>query len=160
MYRIKKEILINSTPKKVWEVFADIEKWPELCSYVSKVYWNTSKKWTLDSSFTQVIVNIIPLKKNVSHTKFIKIIPGKIVTWTGTRTLIKGVHTLKFKRINNAGKSKISGTNFVGKTKVSNIEYFKGPLAPIIFPFIKNRFEHYFEQFLKGLKGKVEKQKA
>jgi len=144
--KIKKEIIINSTPKKVWEVFSDIEKWPELCSYVSKAYWNTSEKWALDSSFTQVIVNIIPLKKNISHTKFIKIIPGKIVTWTGTRTLIKGVHTLKFEKINS-------------KTRVVNLEYFKGPLAPIIFPFIKNRFEAYFEQFLKGLKRKTEEQK-
>ena len=81
----------------------------------------------------------------MTANKFIKINPGKIVTWTGTRTLIKGVHTLKFEKIN-------------GKTKVSNIEYFKGPLAPIIFPFIKNRFENYFDSFLKGLKGKVEGQ--
>lgn len=144
MYQIKKEIIINASPKRVWNVFSELEKWPELCNYVSKAYWNTSKKWTLDSSFTQIIVNIIPLKKNISRTKFIKIIPGKIVTWTGTRTLIKGVHTLKFEKIN-------------GKTKVSNIEYFTGPLAPLIFP-LKNRIENYFEQFLKGLKGKVEGQ--
>ena len=52
MYQIKKEIIINSTPKKVWEVFSKIEKWPELCSYISKAYWNTPEKWALDSSFT------------------------------------------------------------------------------------------------------------
>lgn len=145
MFQIKKEIIIDSPKKKVWDVFSELEKWPELCNYISKAYWVTSKKWTLDSSFTQIVVNIIPLNKNISHTKFIKIIPGKIATWTGTRSLIKGVHTFKFEKINN-------------KTKVVNIEYFKGPLAPIIFPFIKNNFSLYFEQFLKGLKRKVEKQ--
>ena len=71
--------------------------------------------------------------------------PYKSVTWTGTRSLIKGIHTFKFEKINK-------------KTKVTNIEYFKGPLAPIIFPFIKNKFEIYFERFLNGLKRKVEKQ--
>ena len=39
-----------------------------------------------------------------------------------------------------------------------NIEYFKGPLAPLIFPFIEGKFEIYFERFLNGLKTKAEKQ--
>ena len=145
MPQIKKEIIINAPVKKVWKIFSDIEKWPELSDYISKAYWTTSKKWTLESSFTQVIVNIIPFMKSVSHTRFIKIIPAKIVTWTGTRPLIRGIHTLKFENIDN-------------KTRVINLEYFKGPLAPFIFPFIKNKFEHYFEQFLIGLKAEAEKQ--
>ena len=145
MFQIKKEIIIDSPKKKVWDVFSEIEKWPELCNYISKAYWTTNKKWALESSFTQIMVNIVPFVKNISYTKFIEISPYKSVTWTGTRSIIKGVHTFKFKRINN-------------KTKVINIEYFKGPLAPIIFHFIKNNFNLYFEQFLKGLKRKVEKQ--
>ena len=59
--------------------------------------------------------------------------------------MIRGIHSFKFE-------------NFKNKTKVVNKEYFKGPLAPIIFPFIKNKFEFHFEQFLNGLKRKVEEQ--
>ena len=145
MFQIKKEIIINAPVKRVWKIFSDIERWPELSDYISKAYWTTSKKWTLDSSFTQIILGIVPFMNNVSHIRFIKIIPAKIVTWTGSRKLIRGVHTLKFENINN-------------KTKVINLEYFKGPLAPFIFPFIKNRFERFFEQFLRGLKAEAEKQ--
>ena len=142
MIIIKRYIIINSSPKKIWDVFCDIEKWPQLTSFISKAYWNNDKKWTLDSSFTQVLVNIVPWKR-VSKTKFKEIIPMKSVTWTGTGYLLVGVHTLKFEKIGN-------------KTKVSNIEYFKGPLAPFVTPLIKSKFEAYFEEFLKGLKRKVE----
>jgi len=142
--RIHKEIIIDAPVKEVWNVFSEVEEWPELCNNIVKTYWNTKEKWTLDSSFTQIVKDIIPLKI-ISKTKFIEIIPYKKVTWTGTRPLIRGIHIFKFEKINK-------------KTKVTNIEYFKGPLAPIIFPFIKNKFEIYFERFLNGLKRKVEKQ--
>lgn len=145
MFNIKKEIIINANPEKVWNSFSKIEEWPQLSKFILKVYWNTSKKWTLDSSFTQVIVNIVPFMKTVSRIKFKEIIPMEKVTWTGNRSLIKGIHTLKFEKIN------------LNKTKVSNIEHFEGPLAPIIFPLIKKNFETYFEQFLLGLKRKAEK---
>jgi hypothetical protein len=140
---IKKEIIINADISKVWSIFCKIEDWPDFCSYISKAYWTTETKWTLDSSFTQII-NILPVSKNVSKIRFIEIVPDKKVTWTGTRKLIRGVHTFRFEVINN-------------KTKVINEEYFEGILAPIIFPFIKGRFNYYFEDFLRGLKSKVEK---
>jgi|TARA_B100001964_G_scaffold244700_1_gene327339 hypothetical protein len=142
--RIHKEIIIDAPVKEVWNVFSEVEEWPALCSNIVKIYWTSREKWSLNSTFTQIVKNITPLRI-ISHTKVIKIMPYKSVTWTGTRSLIKGIHTFKFEKINK-------------KTKVTNIEYFKGPLAPIIFPFIKNKFEIYFERFLNGLKRKVEKQ--
>ena len=144
MMQISKEIIINAPIKEVWGVFSKLEEWPELCNNIVKTYWNTKEKWTLESSFTQIVKGITPLKI-ISKTKFIEIVPYKKVTWTGTRSTIQGVHTFKFEKINK-------------KTKVTNIEYFKGPLAPLIFPFIEGKFEIYFERFLNGLKTKAEKQ--
>jgi len=140
---IKKYILINSPPKKVWKSFSQLEKWPEYCNYIEKAYWTSPKKWALNSTFVQIIK--IGLIRRVSHPKIIKIKKGKYATWTGTGSLVQGIHSLKFEKI---GKN---------KTKVINKEYFKGPLAFIIFPLIKNKFEKYFEQFLKGLKKESEK---
>ena len=142
MMQINKEIIINAPLKKAWSVFSNLEEWPEWSGFILKAYWTCPKKWAVDSTFTQVIKGI-GLVKRTSHPKIIKIKLMHHVTWTGTGSLIKGVHTFKFEKINK-------------KTKVINIEYFKGPLAPIIFPFIKNRFNTYFEQFLKGLKRKAE----
>lgn len=142
--QVKKEIIINASPEKVWDIFSDIERWPEICDYISKVQWTSETRWNLNSTFQQVVKNIVPFRNLVSNAKIISINPGKSVTWCGSRKLIRGFHTLNFEGLNE-------------QTKVINIEKFKGPLAPILFPFIKRRFERYFEQFLIGLKREVEK---
>ena len=141
--QIKKEIIINVASSKVWKIFSQIEKWPEYCDCIKKAYWTSPKKWSLNSTFVQIIK--IGAIKRVSYPRIIKIKKGKYVTWTGTGSLVQGVHTLIFEKINNK------------KTKVVNKEYFKGILAPIVFPFIKSKFEEYFRQFLDGLKIESEK---
>lgn len=141
--KLAKEIIINTSSQKVWKSFSHIEKWPKYCDCIKKAYWTSPKKWSLNSTFTQVIK--IGILKRVSYPRIIKIKRGKYVTWTGTGSLVQGVHTLIFEKINNR------------KTKVVNKEYFKGILALIIFPFIKSKFEGYFEQFLNGLKRECEK---
>ena len=140
---IIKRAIINAPPKKVWKAFSQLEKWPTYCNYIKKACWTSPEKWSLNSTFTQVIK--IGILKRASHPRIIKIKKGKYVTWTGTGSLVQGVHTLIFKKISN------------NKTKAVNKEYFKGILAPIIFPFIKNKFGEYFQQFLNGLKKELEK---
>ena len=141
--KLTKEIIINASSQKAWKAFSQLEKWPVYCDYIRKAYWTSPEKWSLNSTFTQVIK--IGILKRVSHPRVINIKKGKYVTWTGTGSLVLGVHTLIFERIND------------NKTKVINKEYFKGILAQIIFPFIKNKFEEYFWQFLNGLKRESEK---
>ncbi|MBW2977195.1 SRPBCC family protein [Candidatus Woesearchaeota archaeon] len=142
--RIYKEIIINAPVKKVWRVFSELEKWPKWGGYVLDACWTSGKKWALNSTFKQVMKGVYPIKKINSNPQIIKIKPGAYATWEGRRKLLKGVHTFKFEGINK-------------KTKVANIEHFKGPLAPVIFPFIKHKFEKYFWQFLNGLKREAEK---
>ena len=141
--QIYKEVEINAPINKVWKAFSQLEKWPKYCDCIKKAYWTSPKKWSLNSTFVQII-KIGPIKKT-SYPIIIKIKKGKYVAWTGTGSLVQGVHTLMFKKINN------------NQTKVINREYFKGILALIIFPFIKNKFEEYFGQFLNGLKKESEK---
>ena len=141
--QISKEIIINAPLKNVWNTFSKLEEWPNLCNNIVKIYWTSGEKWSLNSTFTQIVKNITPFRI-VSHAKVIEIMHGKNVTWIGARSLIRGIHTFRFENINK-------------KTRVINMEYFKGTLAWLIFPFIKSKFEIYFETFLSGLKIKAEK---
>jgi len=142
MLKINKSIIIDASPSETWEVFSELEKWPKYCDYITKAYWTSKERWNSHSTFVQVMKGIGPFNYT-SHPKIIKIKKQNFVAWTGTGSLVQGVHTLTFQKINN-------------KTKVINKEYFKGILAPIIFPFIKKKFEEYFEQFLNGLKRETE----
>ena len=141
--QIKRDLIVNAPVSKVWKTFSKLEKWTDYSGYIKKACWTSPEKWSLNSTFTQVIK--IGILKRVSHPRIIKIKKCNYVTWTGTGSLVQGVHTLIFEKINNK------------KTKAVNTEYFKGILAPIIFPFIKNKFEEYFWQFLNGLKRESEK---
>ena len=141
--QIKIGLIVNAPINKVWNAFSQLEKWPKYCDCITKAYWTSPKKWALNSTFVQIIK--IGLIKRISYPRIIKIQKGKYVTWTGTGYLVQGAHTLIFEKINNK------------KTKVVNKEYFKGILAPIVFPLIKNKFEEYFKQFLDGLKREAEK---
>ncbi len=141
---IKKEILIDADIKKVWKIFSELEKWPQWGGYIITTRWISKGKWKKNSKFLQIVKGFGFIKKFISNPKIIEIKQCRIIKWAGTRKFIKGVHTFKFNKIGN-------------KTKVTNIEYFEGLLAPILFPFIKSNFEQYFEQFLKGLKKEAEK---
>jgi len=141
---IKKEIMIDSDIKNVWDAFCKIESWNSYCNEIIEAKWISKEKWKLNSRFTQTIKLFPLIGIFKSNPKFLKIAPFKEAAWKGNRKLICGVHTFKFKKI---GK----------KTKVSNIEYFKGHLAFFILPLIKRRFEKYFENFNQGLKTEAEK---
>ena len=141
--KLAKEIIISASSQKVWKAFSQLEKWPKYCDCIKKAYWTSPKKWFLNSTFMQII-RIGPIKR-ISYPRIINIKRGNYVTWTGTGSLVQGVHTLIFEKISN------------NKTKAVNTEYFKGILAPIIFPLIKNELDDYFGQFLEGLKKESEK---
>ena len=139
---IKKEIVINSDVKKVWKVFSQLENWPKWGHYILSAKWLSGKKWKTNSTFIQKIKGFLFFKVYSSKCRVLKTEKYRLIKWEGTRKLIQGVHLLKFEKIGS-------------KTKFSNIEYFKGPLAPFIYPFIKKRFELYYEKFNKGLKREV-----
>ena len=141
---IKKEIIINSDVKKVWKVFCELENWPKWGYYILNAKWLSNKKWERGSKFVQVVKRFGIFNEIKSKSVILNVIPTEYTKWSGTRKLVRGVHSLQFIK---AGK----------KTKVVNTEYFEGLLAPFIFPFIKKNFEMYFEQFNKGLKNEVEK---
>ena len=141
---IKKEIIINSDVKKVWKVFCKMENWPKWGYYVLSAKWLSNSKWKTNSKFIQKIKSLLFFKIYNSKCRILKIKKYRLIEWEGTRKLIQGVHSLKFKKIGN-------------KTKFSNMEYFKGPLAPLIYPLIKKRLELYYEKFNKGLKREAEK---
>ena len=141
---IKKEIMINADITTVWQIFSRLERWPKWGGYIINAGWNTKKKWKQGSKFTQIVKGFNVIKSLKSEPMIIKIKPYSIVTWRGARKLIKGIHTFKFQKVGS-------------RTKVTNEEYFKGLLAPILFPLIKNNFEIYFQKFLDGLKKEAEK---
>lgn len=141
---IQKEIIINADIKDVWEIFYDLERWPEWSSYIIETKWITKGKWEKGCKFIQVVKGFGIIKKFQSKSIIKEVKPYNTVTWYGTRKWIMGTHTFKFQKIKN-------------KTKVKNFEYFSGFAAPLLFPFFKNNFNLYFKQFLYGLKKESEK---
>ena len=141
---VNKEIIINADIKKVWRIFSRLEEWPKWGGYIIKTKWLSKRKWKTGAMLKQTIKGFDIMKEYTSISKIIEAKPYNLVIWTGTGLLVRGIHTIKFEKIDK-------------KTKVSNIEQLKGPLAPIIAPFVKDKFEIYFEQFLDGLKIEAEK---
>ena len=141
---IKKEIIINSDVKKVWEIFCRLENWPKWGHYILGTKWLSGKRWRKNSMFVQQISGFLFFKVYNSKCRVLEVEKYKIIKWEGTRKLIQGVHVLKFEKIGN-------------KTKFSNIEYFKGPLAYFIYPLVKKRFELDYDKFNNGLKREAEK---
>lgn len=141
---IKKEILISADISKVWKIFSQLENWPKWSGCILKAKWISEDEWKKDSLFAQTAKGFGFIKQFKSDVRIVEIKPYKKVKWTGTRKLINGTHAFEFIKID-------------GKTKVINHEYFKGLLAPVLFPLFKNDFELHFEQFLNGLKKEAEK---
>mgnify|MGYP001614861096 CR=1 FL=1 len=142
--QIKKEILINADVKKVWKIFSKLERWSMWSDCITNAKWISKTEWKTGSKFTQTVKGFGIFRAFKSNPVILDVKLFKLISWSGTRKLIKGVHTFKFQKIGN-------------KTKVLNIEHFRGLLAPFIFPLIKNKFGLYFEQFLNGLKIEAEK---
>ncbi len=136
--------MINADVKKVWKIFCQLENWPKWGGYIIETKWLSKEKWEEDSRFMQIVMGFGFIKQFKSQPRILEVKTYDTIAWTGTRKLIKGVHTFKFEKISN-------------KTKVTNIENFTGLLAPIIFPVIKSKFNIYFQQFLNGLKKEAEK---
>ena len=141
---VKKEIIINANVKRVWRIFSRLEEWPKWGGYIIRTKWLSKTKWKRGAMLKQTIKGFDIMKEYTSISKIIEAKSHNLVIWTGTGLLVRGIHTIKFQRINN-------------RTKVSNIEQLKGPLAPFIAPFVKDKFEIYFEEFLRGLKREAEK---
>ena len=136
--------MINADVKKVWKIFCQLENWPKWGGYIIETKWLSKEKWGEGSRFMQIVMGFGFIKQFKSQPRILEVKTYDTIAWTGTRKLIKGVHTFKFEKISN-------------KTKVTNIENFTGLLAPIIFPVIKSKFNIYFQQFLNGLKKESEK---
>ena len=141
---IEKEIVINADVKKVWKIFCQLESWHRWGGYVIHTKWISKGKWKKNSKFLQVVKGFGFIKQFESQPRILEVKNYNTIKWAGTKKFIKGVHTFKFEKIGN-------------KTKVMNMENFTGLLAPLISPLIKNKFNMYFEQFLKGLKKEAEK---
>jgi len=141
---IKREIIVNSDIKKVWRIFSQLENWPKWGYYILGAKWLSKSRWKPNSMFIQKIRGFLFFKVYNSKCRILKVEKYKLIKWEGTRKLIQGVHILKFEKIGN-------------KTKFSNIEYFKGPLASFIYPLVKKRFNFDYGKFNSGLKREVEK---
>ena len=159
---VKKEIIINANVKRVWRIFSRLEEWPKWGGYIIRTKWLSKTKWKRGAMLKQTIKGFDIMKEYTSISKIIEAKSHNLVIWTGTGLLVRGIHTIKFEKIDNTRKNQRfsryrKSKGFSCKTKVSNIEQLKGPLAPIIAPFVKDKFEIYFEQFLEGLKREAEK---
>lgn len=142
MRAIETEIIINSTPEKVWKVLMDLERYPEWNPFVTEISGVPRKgeilsvviKTGKDSQmrFTPTVVEV------EDHCKF---------AWLGSfifRGLFDGRHEFRIKKIGE------KMTRFIHR------ESFRGVLTPVFMWAIEANTRRGFQEMNEALKRRVE----
>ena len=113
---LQQQTATRSPRSAVWEVFADIERWPEWNSVCEKVRIIEGTPWTPGFRFHMVLRmagRAVPFEPVVVHAE-----PERVVTWTSTRFTVTGTRTFTLD----------SGD---GSTLISDTKRFSSPVLPV-----------------------------
>ncbi len=136
---VASEIVVNATPEEVWQVWSQIEQWPEWSSELhNSAKFTSDNKWEVGSTFEQNIN--LGMAGTVTSYETLKVVDqGKKVMWWKDKEGIKSCHTWVFE---NAG---------VGKTKITNIEVFDGTIIGLMKPILISDWQKKFDSSLVNL---------
>lgn len=138
------DIIINSTPEKIWAVLTDFTNYPNWNPFITSLTGNfeVGKK---------IMVRIEPPEAKVNTFKptVTAYEPKKKLSWLGVflmRGIFDGEH--KFELTDNGN----------GTTTLVQSEHFIGILVPLFKKMLNNNTRRGFEAMNKKLKEQVEKQ--
>ncbi|WP_411812625.1 SRPBCC family protein [Chryseobacterium scophthalmum] len=138
------DIIINSTPEKIWAVLTDFTNYPNWNPFITSLTGNfeVGKK---------IMVRIEPPEAKVNTFKptVTAYEPKKKLSWLGVflmRGIFDGEH--KFELTDNEN----------GTTTLVQSEHFIGILVPLFKKMLDNNTRRGFEAMNKKLKEQVEKQ--
>lgn len=138
------DIIINSTPEKIWAVLTDFTNYPNWNPFITSLTGNfeVGKK---------IMVRIEPPEAKVNTFKptVTAYEPNKKLSWLGVflmRGIFDGEH--KFELTDNGN----------GTTTLVQSEHFIGILVPLFKKMLNNNTRRGFEAMNKKLKEQVEKQ--
>ncbi|MGE6396101.1 SRPBCC family protein [Chryseobacterium scophthalmum] len=138
------DIIINSTPEKIWAVLTDFTNYPNWNPFITSLTGNfeVGKK---------IMVRIEPPEAKVNTFKptVTAYEPKKKLSWLGVflmRGIFDGEH--KFELTDNGN----------GTTTLVQSEHFIGILVPLFKKMLDNNTRRGFEEMNKKLKEQVEKQ--
>jgi len=138
MIKIRHKIFIRATPRKIWSVFSQLGNWRTISPMYMYAKHVCGEPWAVNSKFTFAID--YGIFKSSSVARITECMPGRKVTWVGTKPLIRGKHTFVFRKLSKG-------------TEVLNYEEFTGigiPIIPILN--LKAKINKSFQLFLEGLK--------
>ena len=136
--QIKTQIIINTTPDKVWAVLTDFEKYPNWNLFIKRIKGNPMVG-------SQILVTIVqPEGKDITFKPTVLAFePNKEFRWIG-KLLFKGVFDgeHKFELIDNGN----------GTTMFNQSETFKGILVGLFKKQLENNTRKGFELMNENLK--------
>ncbi len=135
---IKKEVLINATPEKVWAVLTDFENYPAWNPFIKSV----EGKAEVGSKITVTIMQSAD-KGTTFKPTVLTVVAAKELSWLG-RLLLPGIFDgkHKFELIDNRN----------GTTTFRQSEKFSGILVPLFKKQLENNTAMGFEGMNKKLK--------
>ena len=140
---IKKEVIINATPEKVWAVLTDFKSYPAWNPFIKLVEGNVE----VGNKLTVTIMQSGE-KGTTFKPKVLTLVPAKELSWLGRLLLpniFDGKH--KFELINNGN----------GTTTFRQSENFTGILVPFFKKQLENNTAKGFEGMNEKLKELAEK---
>jgi hypothetical protein len=140
--RLDYAITARCRPEHVWQVFANIDRWPQWNPVIGKSHWLTGEQWQLGSRF---FMEITQPRRISFKPEIVEIDPPRRIVWTGSAPGFKGTH----------------GHEFVaqpdGTTLIKTWEEFSG-LATIFFTKgMKKKLINMYAVWLNSLAAESEK---
>lgn len=133
------EIEIDADPESVWDVIANVERWPR---------WNPEvKSVVLQGGVREGSVFRWKTSSGSITSTFQDVEPPHVVAWTGRTMSIKAVHRWSLERKN-------------GKTTVKTVESFDGALSRLFRRPLRKVLKKALDQGLEALKAEVERHPA
>jgi uncharacterized membrane protein len=143
MIVIEEKILINAPPKEVWKLFSNLDNWPKFNPMYKYAKQLSEDEFEVGSHFE--FYSEIGMIKSKSLTTVLRSEPPNLISWMGSKKILRGKHTFAFNEVANG-------------TEVTNYEEFTGPGIPLFLILgLKSKMRESFKVFLKGLKKECER---
>lgn len=138
------QLVIAAPVDRVWEIWTDVERWPEYTSLIESAYWTSEEPWSFGSTFNAQIKSPFALTFKFVVTGFE---PRSEVRWF---SFSAGVVVERWTRFATRG----SGTSII-----SSVIYF-APTTPEVPEHLSELIPQFSERFYADLKSACERKAA
>jgi hypothetical protein len=137
---------VDGARDKVWEVWSQLEKWPEWASpLVGSATWRGDPEWKTGSQFALTLNLGWPVETIKTTEKIEQVMIPDRAVYVRTGGLSRSWHVWRFEFM--AG----------GRTKVTSVEVLVGSEIGYLRPYVEKRWQRRHEIVLEGLASRLER---